>query len=124
VGRWVGDVFREGFGAPPLKVNMNSYRKEQFGRKVSVTIFAMEQGIRAASRLFKCKRKTARKWVKEYYDYLNNALFSDNWIKDYYGRTAREACLLTKEQRMEHCNEKECESWKYCRMKKLYIKQG
>jgi hypothetical protein len=89
-------------------------KKYDINERVAITSFALDNGIRAASRLFRCHRNTVWLWVKEYYDYLNNALFSDNWNKNYYGRSAREACLLTKEQRIKHCNEKECPSWKHC----------
>jgi len=92
-------------------------KEDRIIRQVTIMVFALQEGVRATSRLFRCSRNTISNWLKQYYQKLNKALEDDNWIEDYYGRTARESCLLTKEQKQRHCNEQECAHWKHCRVK-------
>ncbi|MBI4835131.1 MAG: helix-turn-helix domain-containing protein [Planctomycetes bacterium] len=84
--------------------------------KMNIINYASRYGIRSASRIFGLDRNTIRRWVRDYNLAIGKAM--GKLPADFgYGRSAREACLLTQEQREKWCKPENCKQWHNCRVR-------
>jgi len=95
---------------------------QSYQHRLNIVNTAREKGIKATARLYHCSINTVRKWVRRYktegtlglVDRIRQSFRGRDEDEDYYGRSTRECCPLTTEQRQKRCKPGYCDHWKHC----------
>jgi hypothetical protein len=100
----------------PSKNNKKFKRIYRIYNRASLIISVKYFGIRKTALFFNCSRNTVRLWSRRYLTEITKA-FQRLPPDQGYGRSVREACPLTRAQRLKGCMPENCDSWLYCRVR-------